>query len=448
MDNTERIIDDLVDNYYTASWNSSLVISGCVLCPKTKTYEEYQIDARNVDIFQYTSNGNTLFKDWILRFDPQVYKVNNEEVDQFGSESDGLKVVRTITKMLFDDGQGTFVSNGAKTKKFRFTERSLCCSRHKLYQGRNTDTNETDEILSCRRTIQLRSVPGPATNAKMKKCTSTSLPITVDEKCSCHISIRADHNSYFISCGIGNSSHRGHPRVDPSYIVTRKRHLPKECIETIKEYTFCKATLGSAILASNVRHKVNLSRRQCASIMNLEHLKFAFDEVLDSDSSSWTAPEQMYEMFKKKKILFGMLYHSKAAIDSELPGYEARRKQRKKDAKAKETSTVTNSNENIPPPINGCNVNDIATMDSTMEDEDAGVCIFETFFPESTDCVPTIIHDSDPVDYAFAANVYAGKPTSIKEYDKIRTIIKNTLYFLAKKKGCQSKVNQYGHKQQ
>ena len=39
-------------------------------------------------------------------------------------------------------------------------------------------------------------------------------------------------------------------------------------------------------------------------------------------------------------------------------------------------------------------------MDSTLEDEDSGVCIFETFFTESTDCVPTIFHDSDPVDYA------------------------------------------------
>ena len=28
-----------------------------------------------------------------------------------------------------------FVSNWAKTKKFRFTECSLCCSCHKLYQG-------------------------------------------------------------------------------------------------------------------------------------------------------------------------------------------------------------------------------------------------------------------------------------------------------------------------
>ena len=69
------------------------------------------------DIFQYTSNGNTLFKDWILCFDPQVYKINNEEVDQ----SDGLKLVQTVTKMLFDNAQGTFVSNRAKTKKFQFT---------------------------------------------------------------------------------------------------------------------------------------------------------------------------------------------------------------------------------------------------------------------------------------------------------------------------------------
>jgi MULE transposase domain len=201
--------------------------------------------------------------------------------------------------------------------------------------------------------------------------------------------------------------------------LTRKRHLSAECVDTVKEYSFCKATLASAILASNVRHNVTLSRRQCASIMNLEHLKFAFNEVLDSDSPSWTAPEQMYEMFKKKNILFGMLYHCKAAIESELPGYEARRRKRKKDAR--QTGTVDQNNienipvdpsniENVPPSlttVNRCEDNvdtppAVSTVDGILSDKDDGVCIFETFFPESTESIstPKIIEDSDPVEFA------------------------------------------------
>jgi hypothetical protein len=134
--------------------------------------------------------------------------------------------------------------------------------------------------------------------------------------------------------------------------------------------------------------------------MKLEHLKFAFNEVLGPDASSWTAPEQIYEMFKKKNILFGMLYHCKAAIDSELPGYEARRKKRKNETK--QLGAVERDNcENIPP----SNVMTSDPNENVTEDHqnvDPGVCIFETFIPGSHECAsyPTVIQDSDPVDFA------------------------------------------------
>jgi hypothetical protein len=127
----------------------------CVLCPKSSSFEEFKMDASDIDIFQHTANGNTLFKNWIIRFDPSIYKINHEVDDKFGSGTDGLKLIRTITKMLIDTGQGIFVSNGAKSKKNRFTECEICCSRQKLYRNRNT---ATDDNATSRLDIQLRRV--------------------------------------------------------------------------------------------------------------------------------------------------------------------------------------------------------------------------------------------------------------------------------------------------
>jgi hypothetical protein len=161
------------------------------MCPKSKSYEECQNDACDIDIFQYTTNGNTYFKNWIIRFDPKAYKIDCQAKDKFGVGTDGFKLVHTITKMLFEGGQGIFISNGAKSRKVGIDERNICCTRRKLYQNRNTEADAVDEISH--RKIQFRNVVvnRRSTESKVKKCTSTSLPISADEKCTCHLSIRA-----------------------------------------------------------------------------------------------------------------------------------------------------------------------------------------------------------------------------------------------------------------
>ena len=122
---------------YSASWNSTLVFPSCVVCPKTKCFEDFKNEACDVDIFQYTSTSvvKTPFKNAVIRFDPQVYKVQHEVADKFGPDTDGWKLVREITKLLSEKGQGLFVSNGVKKSENRFIQRDICCSRHKLYRN-------------------------------------------------------------------------------------------------------------------------------------------------------------------------------------------------------------------------------------------------------------------------------------------------------------------------
>jgi hypothetical protein len=397
-------LDALVDGYYYGStWNSSLIFPSCVVCPKSNSYEDFQHDACDIDIFQYTynaitkdtSNGKKNSKRYsksdslVIRFDPKAYKVNDKDVDKFGRETDGWKLVQNITKMLAETGQ-QFVSNGAKKPENRYVQRDICCSRYKLYRKKPSTSNDNaDETTAVYQNITLRQNMQNGNPKTSGKRTTTSLPIALDRKCNCRISIKVDEHSYYICYGIGNSEHTFHPPVDPKCIVTRKRHVPLQCIDTIKEFSFCKTTVGSALIAGNVRHNINLSRRQCASFMSAEHLKVAFNEVLDPESTSWTAPEQMYNFFKKKKMVFGMLYHRKDLIETELPGYDAKKKRQRKNLQlVNNCENVPPLHENVPTQVDGTNDND-------------GVCIFETFLPMSLpNSAPTIIDDSKPVGYA------------------------------------------------
>jgi hypothetical protein len=55
----------------------------------------------DIDIFEYC--GNNIYKSWVIRFDPKVYKVPMDDVvDKFELETDGWNLVTTVTKMLAD----------------------------------------------------------------------------------------------------------------------------------------------------------------------------------------------------------------------------------------------------------------------------------------------------------------------------------------------------------
>ena len=131
------------------------------------------------------------------------------------------------------------------------------------------------------------------------------------------------------------------------------------------------------------------------------HLKAVFEEVLDSESSTWTAPEEMYAIFKKKKIVFGMLYHSKEAVDAELPGFDARQKKRKIASKEGKCRPEIENDENTPP--NTGTANTLLQCTNTLLECNTGVCLFETFIPETSNTAvsaPKIIQDPSPVEYA------------------------------------------------
>lgn len=172
------------------SWNSSLTISGCVLCPKQETYEDHQAESTPMDIFQYSTPDHKYWlKTWVIRFDPQRYRINPEVEDKFSRDSDGWKLVQEIIQSLKDSGQGTFVSNGANHKN-RFGQRQLCCSRYKMHQQR---------------------IPKPTDHPRPPRPVLRTA-LCKEDKCTCRIVVKADTNSYYVDCGTGNAQHRQHPR--------------------------------------------------------------------------------------------------------------------------------------------------------------------------------------------------------------------------------------------
>lgn len=410
-----KTTDNLINNYYTASWKSSLPFPNCVLCHKDTSFaDESQNGTHTLDLFEYC--GNRSYYDWVIRFDPNVYPVPPDLSLAFCKETlTGWRLIQTITLMMARSGQGNFNSNGGKAA-WNGQRREIICSRYRVFQKKKVTEDDSSESIPFRditfRNNQQRQKP------IAKKCTTTSLPVDRADKCSCRLMIGVDADSYYIFCGFGNAVHCNHPKVDPSETVTKKRHISLECIETIREFAFCKTTVGSAMLATSFKHDARLSRRQCAHIMTSTGMKAAFQDVdNDKDSTNWTAPEQMFHLFKKKKIFFGMLYHSKDIIESELPRWEAKQRQ-KRTLLGKSTA-----GENIPPPplttqvaalsketTSTALLNETASRGNTTHSgisiPSKGACIFETFLPtddgndNDSPTIPTILEDQAPLDLA------------------------------------------------
>lgn len=187
--------DHLIKDYYTASWKSSLPFPNCVVCHKNDAYDVNGI--ATVDLFQYC--GDTLFKNWIIRINPSNYRVPIDLSTAFENESDGSKLINTITLMLAESGQGNFVSNGSRSK-WKGTRREIICSRYKIYQNRNskecsdnTNTIEGPGDAQPEERVPFRKINFRKGRAKhteaTKKCTTTSLPLNRAEKCTCRIDI-------------------------------------------------------------------------------------------------------------------------------------------------------------------------------------------------------------------------------------------------------------------
>ena len=347
--------------------------------------------------------------------------------------SDGWKLLQTITLSLANSSQGNFVSNGSKSV-WKGQRREIICARYKVFSRKKAIEGDLADSAPFR-DITFRNNPYQKKKVA-KKCTTTSLPVDRADKCSCRLMIGVDSNSYFIFCSFGNSLHCNHPMVHPSETVTKKRHVSLDCIDTIREFAFCKTTVGSALLASSFKHDARLSRRQCAHIMTTEGMKAAFQDVeLGETSTVWTAPEEMYHLFKKKKIFFGMLYHRKDIIESERPGWNARRLKKTTDleslndenllptAQIAAVSTTTSSTGEVVP-SDGIIGSELATIDAVAVVSTAtastgeamptdgiidnasaskGVCIFETFLPKDDNddpTVPKVLDDDAPLDLA------------------------------------------------
>ena len=352
-----------------------------------------------MDLFEFC--GNNLYRDWVIRFDPNAYRVPPDLSLAFEHTSDGWKLLQTITLSLANRGQGNFVSNGSKSA-WKGQRREIICSRYKVFQQKKESLKEGDDESAPFRDLTFRNNQKKPKTAT-KKCTTTSLPVDRADKCTCRLMIGVDATTYFIFCSFGNAFHCNHPMVDPSGIVTKKRHISVDCIDTIKEYYYCKTTVGSAMLASSFKHNARLSRRQCAHIMTSEGMKEAFQDIHTGQASpTWTAPEEMFHLFKAKKIFFGMLYHCKSMIESELPRWEAKQRQKK----ALLQKSTTNTSENVLPLLtdNAVSTDNAPGTDTTITSK--GVCIFETFLPmddsgkNAPTTIPTILEDQAPLDLA------------------------------------------------
>lgn len=127
-----------------------------------------------IDLFQYT---NKLYKNVIIRFDPQTYPVSTgPDVNQW--KANGAALIKDIIGASKKFGCCILVSNGSSTNK---SDRKLCCSNY-----RNRSVRAKQQSIDV--------------NAPPRKL------------CKVHLLLDFDDYSFFLRCGMGFATHTGHMR--------------------------------------------------------------------------------------------------------------------------------------------------------------------------------------------------------------------------------------------
>ena len=81
--------------------------------------------------------------------------------------------------------------------------------------------------------------------------------------CSCRakFTIRLDHNSFFMVCGIGENQHTGHPPLLANEIRNRKRFLDDSTLETVAAMSVANIQPAQATLFTKA-HTGQISKRR------------------------------------------------------------------------------------------------------------------------------------------------------------------------------------------
>ena len=272
------------------------------------------------DLFQYTISMYKGSKH-IIRFSPSLYPITGG----FGKDSGGHSLISDLLQASKSVGNCALVSNGYSlrsptnvTDLVQSEQRILKCSNFRKYsfEQDSSTMNQgtgTDSYRGSTYTGDKKNARGCKSSGLAMKRRNSTLRHT---SCTCRakFTIRLDHKSFFMVCGIGENQHTGHPPLLANEIRNRKRFLDDSTLETIAAMSVANIQPAQAALFTKAHTGQIFTRAQMAYVQGFT--KMAKDliaspivEDATTTASESSPSDNMLNYLQKSGASYVCLYH-------------------------------------------------------------------------------------------------------------------------------------------
>jgi hypothetical protein len=200
------------------SWTASLPFKGH-FCHETDVFNA-SLETEN-NFFQYTTSMYKGSKH-IIRFNPSLYPITGG----FGKDSGGHRLITDLVQAEKSVGTCSLVSNGyglhsptKVTDPVPSEQHIFKCSNFRKYWSEEGGISSALNQGTGTNSYGVTTYTGDKKNARGCKSSGLALKRRNSTLCStfctccAKFTLRIDHNSFLLVCGIGDNQHNGHPSL-------------------------------------------------------------------------------------------------------------------------------------------------------------------------------------------------------------------------------------------
>ena len=309
-------MDQTLSALKAMAWTASLPFKGH-FCPETNDFNASL--ETEYDLFEYTTSVYKNSKH-IIRFSPSLYPITGG----FGKDSGGHSLISDLLQASKSVGNCALVSNGYSmhsptnvTDLVQSEKRVLKCSNFRKYSFEKDSSTmsqgtRTDSYRGSTYTGDKKDARGCKSSGLALKRRNSTLRHT---SCTCRakFTIRLDHNSFFMVCGIGENQHTGHPPLLANEIRNRKRFLDDSTLETVAAMSVANIQPAQAALFTKA-HTGQIFT--CAQMAYVQGFTKMAKDLISSPNVDATATasepspsDNMLNYLQKSGASYVCLYH-------------------------------------------------------------------------------------------------------------------------------------------
>ena len=314
-------VDQTLSALKAMSWTASLPFKGH-FCHATDDFNASLETEYN--LFQYTTSMYKGSKH-IIRFSPSLYPINGG----FRKDAGGHSLITDLLQAAKSVGNCALVSNGYGLRSptnvtdvglLLTDQRVLKCSNFRKYSSEQGGMSSTLNQSTGTDSYRVTTYIGDKKNARGCKSSGIALKrrnsTLRGTSCTCRVkfTLRIDHNSFFLVCGIGDNQHTGHPPLLSNEIRNRKRFLDISTLETVAAMSVANIQPAQAALFTKTCTGQIFTRGQMAYVQGFTRMAKDFMASPNVNNATTTASESspcenMLSYLQKCGASYVCLYH-------------------------------------------------------------------------------------------------------------------------------------------